>query len=42
MRRAAGVLLLAALPALAAEVTVMRPKGLIAQDFGVETEARAA
>jgi len=33
MRRAAGVLLLAALPALAAEVTVMRPKGLIAQDW---------
>jgi len=33
MRRAAGVLLLAALPAFAAEVTVMRPKGLIAQDW---------
>lgn len=33
MRHAAGVVLLAALPALAAEVTVMRPKGLIAQDW---------
>jgi hypothetical protein len=33
MRCAAGLLLLAALPALAAEVTVMRPKGLIAQDW---------